>query len=312
MKVIVTGGAGFIGSNIVDMLLEYEHEVVIIDNLSTGKEENINSKAVFFNVDIRDAENLSKVFASVEADVVIHHAAQISVQKSLENPMLDAQINIDGTINVLNQCVKYNIKKIIYASSAAVYGIPQYLSIDEEHSISPISFYGISKQVPEEYIKLYSSLYGIKFTILRYANVYGIRQDPQGEGGVIPIFINELLRKNTPIIYGEGNQTRDFVFVKDVASANLAALENADNMIINIGTDREVSINKFYELLASLLNSDATPNYREHRTGDIVRSALTNLKAAEHLGWRPTYSFEDGLRYTLKYYQKELAYVHNN
>ncbi|KAF6567417.1 MULTISPECIES: NAD-dependent epimerase/dehydratase family protein [Paenibacillus] len=307
MKVIVTGGAGFIGSNIVDLLVKHNHKVAIIDNLSTGKRENINSFAEFFEADIRDTNSLDYIFSNVEPEIVIHHAAQISVQESFRDPYLDAQININGTINILNQCVSHNVRKIIYASSAAVYGVPQYVSINEQHPVSPISFYGISKYAPEEYIKLYSVSYGLKHTILRYANVYGIRQDPKGEGGVISIFLNQLLQKHVPVIYGSGEQTRDFVYVKDIALANLAALTTAHNEVLNISTDREVTINELYNIIASLLESSIRPEYRNERTGDILRSALTNQKAAELLNWIPRHTLEEGLALTLDYYQKELS-----
>ncbi|GAB6117189.1 hypothetical protein JCM16816_07860 [Thermoanaerobacter brockii subsp. lactiethylicus] len=201
MKALVTGGAGFIGSNIVDLLIENGYEVVIVDNLSTGKEEFINKKAIFYKKDIID-EDLCKIFEKEKPDYVIHQAAQIDVQKSIDNPVFDAKINVLGTVNLLECCRKSGVKKVIYASSAAVYGNPEYLPIDEVHKINPISYYGISKHTPEHYFVVYRQLYGLKYTILRYANVYGIRQDPKGEGGVISIFLDKMLKGERPIIFG--------------------------------------------------------------------------------------------------------------
>ena len=190
MKIVVTGGAGFIGSNVVDELISNNHEVCVVDNLSTGKIDNLNDKARFYKYDITNADALKLIFKIGRPEVVYHFAAQIDVNTSLKKPAFDANVNIEGTINVLECCRKYEVKKIIYPSSAAVYGNPEYLPVDEKHPIEPISFYGISKHTPEHYIKTFCSLYGIKYTIFRYSNVYGIRQDPKGEGGVVSIFIN--------------------------------------------------------------------------------------------------------------------------
>ncbi|TCO60242.1 SDR family oxidoreductase [Caldanaerobacter subterraneus] len=306
MKVLVTGGAGFIGSHIVDLLIENGYEVVIVDNLSTGKEEFINKKAIFRKKDITD-EDLYKIFEKEKPDYVIHQAAQIDVQKSIDNPVFDAKVNILGTVNLLEYCRKSGVKKVIYASSAAVYGNPEYLPIDEEHRINPISYYGISKQTPEHYFDVYSQLYGLKYTILRYANVYGVRQDPKGEGGVISIFIDKMLKGERPIIFGDGNQTRDFVYVKDVAKANFLALEKGDNEIVNISTNRTTTINELVYVMNKIMGTSLKPIYTEPRKGDIVHSYLDNKKALDVLGWKPEYSLEDGLRETIEYYRVKYA-----
>ncbi|HCD08834.1 MAG TPA: UDP-glucose 4-epimerase [Thermoanaerobacter sp.] len=306
MKVLVTGGAGFIGSHVVDLLIENGYEVIIVDNFSTGKEEFINKKAIFYKKDITD-ENLCEIFKKEKPDYVIHQAAQIEVQKSIDNPVFDAKVNILGTVYLLECCRKSGVKKVIYASSAAVYGNPEYLPIDEKHKVNPISYYGISKHTPEHYFEVYRQLYGLKYTILRYANVYGIRQDPKGEGGVISIFIDKMLKGERPIIFGDGNQTRDFVYVKDVAKANLLALERGDNEVVNISTNKPTSINELVEIMNKIMNTSLKPIYAEPRKGDIIHSYLDNKKALDVLGWKPEYSLEEGLRETIEYYRVKYA-----
>ncbi|AFK85625.1 MULTISPECIES: SDR family oxidoreductase [Thermoanaerobacterium] len=306
MNILVTGGAGFIGSNIVDLLIDNGYDVAVVDNLSTGKKENINKKARFYNIDITD-DDLYKVFEYEKIDIVIHHAAQIDIQRSINDPVFDAKVNIIGTINLLECCRKYDVKKIVYASSAAVYGDPEYLGVDEKHRVNPISYYGISKHTPEHYIKVYNELYGLKYTILRYANVYGIRQDPKGEGGVISIFIDKMLSGKNPVIFGDGNQTRDFIYVKDVAKANLLALEKGDNEIINISTNRSTTINELVEIMNKFMEKPLKPIYKEPRKGDILHSYLDNKKAKDVLRWKPDYSLEDGLKETIKYYRLKYA-----
>lgn len=304
MKILVTGGAGFIGSHIVDLLIDNKHDVSIVDNLSTGKMENVNKLARFYRADINSNE-IEDIFERVQPEVVIHHAAQIDVQKSLKSPTLDADINIVSTIKLLELCAKHSVTKVIYASSAAVYGIPQCLSIDENHSISPISFYGISKLTPEYYIKVFSELHGLKYTILRYSNVYGIRQDPRGEGGVVSIFLNRLLLDKSIVIYGDGEQTRDFIYVKDIARANLAALNSQDNSVINISTNQTITINQLYNKMSSLMQKYINPVFENERPGDIKHSCLNNNKANHVLNWCPSYSIDQGLSETISYYTKE-------
>jgi UDP-glucose 4-epimerase len=304
MEILVTGGAGFIGSNIVDKLIEEGHQVVIVDNLSSGKKEYINQKAEFYQLDIRDAE-LEKVFKNHEITHVIHHAAQIDVQLSIKDPLFDAENNILGTINLLEKCRKYEAEKIIYASSAAVYGEPGYLPIDEAHPVKPMSAYGVSKYTPEHYIKMYAELYDLKYTILRYANAYGPRQDPKGEGGVVSIFVNQMLKGEEPIIFGDGAQTRDFIHVYDLVKANLLALEKGDNELVNISTAERNSVNQLVNHLQQLMDSGLKAVYHPARDGDIKHSALANQKAKDVLGWDPYYSFNEGLKQTLEYYSEK-------
>lgn len=303
MKVLVTGGAGFIASHIVDMLVELKHDVCVVDNLYSGKEENINKKARFYKCDITNYEALRLVFSIEKPEIVIHHAAQIDIQTSLRKPAFDANNNIIGTINLLECCRKCKVRKIIYPSSAAVYGDPKYLPIDEEHPIEPISFYGISKHAPVYYIKVYSKLYGLKYTIFRYANVYGVRQDPKGEGGVISIFTDKLLKDEAPCIFGDGEQTRDFVYVKDVAKANILALDKGDNEVINISTNKPITINELFEMMKRISKSNIDAEYKPVRKGDILYSYLKNDKAKDILGWVNDYSIEKGLIETINYYK---------
>lgn len=302
MEVLVTGGAGFIGSNIVDKLIEEDNKVIVVDNLSSGKKENLNDKAKFYNLNILD-KKLKIVFEENNINYVIHHAAQIDVQKSMDDPIFDANNNILGTINLLENCRGFGIEKIIYASSAAVYGEPNYLPIDEEHPINAMSPYGISKHTPEHYIEMYSEISDLKYTILRYANVYGPRQDPKGEGGVVSIFVDKMLEKEKPIIYGDGEQTRDFIHVYDIVKANLFALKRADNMLVNISRASRDSVNDLVGILNKILNYNLEPIYKKKREGDIRHSSLDNMKAKDALNWKPSYNFESGLRQTVEYYK---------
>jgi len=290
LKILVTGGAGFIGSHIVDILIENGHDVSILDNLSTGNEKNLNSKAKFIKGDILD-KNLDLT----GFECVIHEAAQINVRTSVENPTLDGNINILGTINILEKIKEYNVKKIIFSSSGgAVYGEPEYLPVDEKHSLKPLSPYGLSKFCAEEYIKLYGRLYGIEYCILRYSNVYGERQDPLGEAGVISIFIDKMKKGESPVIYGDGNQTRDFVNVKDVARANLMAL-NWKNDIVNIGSGKETSVNELFKIISSEIGFDKDPIYEKERDGEVYRIYI-DYEKAKSLGWMPEVELKNGIK----------------
>ncbi len=301
MKVMVTGGCGFIGSHITDMLCAAGHTVAVCDNLSTGNIDNLNPAAKFYNVDIKD-EAFRAAVQEFAPEVIYHEAAQIDIQTSIRNSSFDAETNVVGTVRVLEAVRDFGVKKIIYASSAAVYGNPEYLPVDENHPKAPMSFYGISKFTPEYYIKTFSDLYGFKYTILRYANVFGIRQDPKGEGGVVSIFTDKLLKGETPIIFGDGEQTRDFVYVGDIAGANLAALTKGDNEIINVATCKKTTVNE----LVGIMDKNCKPEYRDARAGDILHSYLDNTKLKEILGYEIRYSLEEGVRLTMDYYREKL------
>ncbi|MGM0923903.1 MAG: NAD-dependent epimerase/dehydratase family protein [Bacillota bacterium] len=300
MKVLVTGGAGFIGSHIVDELLEKKYEVVVIDNLITGHESRIPNGVKLIKADIRDS--LDSAFMSEKPDVVIHQAAQVSVANSTVQPFYDADENIMGTINLLNLSVKYNIKKFIFASSAAIYGNPGQLPITENHPSQPISFYGLSKLTSESYIQLFSKFHGLSYAILRYSNVYGMRQDANGEAGVIAIFKEKILSGENPNIYGDGLQTRDFVFVKDVAKANAAAITYGNNGIYNISSNSQVTVLDIIKEFRNITNSNVTPVFCETREGDIRDSVLSNVKARTELNWSPEETIRTGLKKTMDHY----------
>jgi UDP-glucose 4-epimerase len=275
----------------------------VVDNLSTGKKENLNKNAKFHQLDIRDQE-LKEIFKENEITHVIHHAAQIDVQHSIKDPLFDVQNNILGTINLLEMSREYGVEKIIYASSAAVYGEPDYLPVDEEHPIKAMSPYGITKHTPEHYIKMYNELYDLKYTIFRYANAYGPRQDSKGEGGVVSIFVDKMVAEERPVIFGDGKQTRDFIHVYDIVKANLLALENDENILVNISTESRDSVNDLVDYLNLILPYNLKAIYEEARKGDILHSSLANEKAEELLGWTPDYDFKARLKQTVKYYLK--------
>ncbi|WP_061309521.1 GDP-mannose 4,6-dehydratase [Clostridium botulinum] len=305
MKVLVSGGAGFIGSNLVDKLINLGHNVCIIDNLSTGNINNVNKKAQLYINDILDP-NVSKIFEKEKFDIVYHLAAQIDVQKSITNPIFDSNVNVCGTINIINNCVNYNVKKIVYSSSAAVYGHPGYLPIDEKHGIMPISYYGLSKYTAEEYIRLFSNLNNLDFTILRYANVYGIRQDPKGEGGVISIFMNSLFKKQPLYIFGDGSALRDYIFVEDIVDANIAALSSGSKERFNIGTGVYTSVKELAENMVDIIGLKCNIEYESARKGDIANSYFNISKAKNKLNWIPKFSLKDGLKKTIEYYKNNL------
>ncbi len=301
VKVLVTGGAGFIGSHIVERCLQVGYETVVIDNLSTGKREYVPSGATFYPMDIR-SELLEDILDIERPDVVIHQAAQIDVQRSLKDPDFDAAINIIGTLKLLNACAAAGVRKVVYASSAAVYGHPAMLPITEGQIKAPISFYGVSKYVPEFYIKTFAGLHNLDYCILRYSNVYGMRQAVKGEGGVISLFVDRVLRGQPLHIYGDGEQTRDFVFVEDVAAANVAAVERGNQVTVNVSTGQSVSLNELVSVLETVTQQRHHIQYFPQRSGDIVHSCLSNDKARDLLNWRPETSLAEGLAKTLSYY----------
>lgn len=304
MKFLVTGGAGFIASHIVDKLIEDDNQVVVIDDLSTGKEVNLNPKATFYKMDICSSE-ISSVFEKERPDYVNHHAAQISVVRSIREPELDVRLNIIGSLNIIEQSVKYGAKKFIYASTGgAIYGEPEYLPADEEHPVKPLAPYGIDKHTVEHYLYMYNVLYGLKYTILRYANVYGPRQDPHGEAGVIAIFSQKMLNGERPKIFGDGTATRDYVYVGDVVEANMIAIGQGDGGIYNIATNRETSVNELFSLLKNEFGFKQEAIYEDRRPGEVQRIYLTNEKAKKELGWSPKVSFEEGIKRTVAFYRK--------
>ncbi|MCL6473243.1 MAG: NAD-dependent epimerase/dehydratase family protein [Firmicutes bacterium] len=307
MRIIVTGGAGFIGSNIVDAYIEAGHEVAVIDNLSSGKEENINPKARFYKIDIRSPE-IDLVFAKEKPDVLNHHAAQIDVRKSVTDPMYDASVNITGMVGLLQSCVKHGVKKVIFASSGgAIYGEPKILPADESTPLDPLAPYATSKIAGDYYLRCYSNLHGLKYTSLRYGNVYGPRQDPHGEAGVIAIFCQAMHENREVKIFGTGEQLRDYVYVGDVVRANLLALGSGDNEEINIGTAIGTSVNELFTRLKNIIGYQKDAVYYPPRQGELERTYLANAKAKEVLGWEPLIDIQRGLELTAAFFKEKLA-----
>ena len=303
MKILVTGGAGFIGSNLVDALLGLGHDVVVVDNLSSGLKKNLNPKARFYEVDIRD-KKLSEVFEREKPDIVDHHAAQIDVRKSGEDPIADAEANILGSLNVITNCIRSGVKRIVYASTGgAIYGDPQYLPADENHPINPISQYGVSKHAVEHYLHLYNIIHGLEYVALRYSNVYGQRQNPYGEAGVVAIFAIQMLTGKQPTIFGPGDKTRDYLHVSDIVAANIIALERGKNAIYNIGTGIETKDQEIFDTLASVLGYKGKPIYAPVRKGEVYRIALDSSKARKELGWSPKLSLGEGIAQAAEYYR---------
>ncbi len=304
MKILVTGGAGFIGSHIVDGYLDAGHEVAVVDNLSTGSLENLNPKARFYEIDLRDRA-LMEVLEREEPEVVNHHAAQMSVKISVEDPLFDADVNIKGTLSLLECCRTAGIKRMIYSSSGGtVYGEPTRLPLDEDHPVGPISPYGTSKLAGEYYFSVYSSSYGMQTIIFRYANVYGPRQRPHGEAGVVAIFCLDLLAGVAPVIHWDGEQEKDYVYVGDCVRANLAALSAERSGAYNIGAGVGTSVNELYRHLSALMSAEQVrPRKGPRRPGDVRRIYLDTARALKELGWAPAVSLEEGLRMTAEYFR---------
>jgi len=303
LKVLVTGGAGFIGSHLVDALIEQGHEVVVIDNLSTGFQDNVNPHARLYKISIGD-EKLAEVFERERPQIVNHHAAQVDLRKSVAEPVFDARENILGSLNVIVNAVRFGVEKLIYASSGgAVYGEPQYLPVDENHPINPVSQYGVSKHAVEHYLYLYGLGYGLNYVVLRYANVYGPGQNPLGEAGVVAIFARQMLRGEQPTIFGQGDKTRDYTHVSDMVRVNLLAMERGRNAIYNVGTGVETSDQEIFDTLAEALGYHGTPLYASVRKGEIQRICLDCSKAEKELGWRPKLTLKEGIGKTVAYYR---------
>jgi len=305
LKILVTGGAGFIGSHLVDALVERDDEVVVVDNLSTGCRENVNPQAKLYELSVGDL-GLADIFERERPDIISHHAAQIDLRRSVAEPLFDAQENILGSLNVIVNSIRYGVKNFIYASSGgAVYGEPQYLPVDENHPINPTSQYGVSKHTVEHYIHLYALQHGLNYVVLRYPNVYGPRQNPLGEAGVVAIFTRQMLGGERPTIFGSGDKTRDYTQVSDVVSANLLAMEQGKNAICNIGTGVETSDQEIFDALAEALGYDGSPLYTSVRPGEIQRICLDWSKAERELGWRPQLSLKEGIAKTVAYFKAQ-------
>lgn len=313
MRILLTGGAGFIGSHIAERLLEQGHEVVIVDNLSTGSKDNLSpifssdkylGKFKFYPFSITNKEVLEELFAAEKFDIINHHAAQVDVRKSVLDPVFDAQVNVIGSLNLLILACKYKVRKFIYASTGgALYGEAQYLPVDECHPINPKAPYGVSKYVCEKYLELYNRLYGLPFVALRYGNVYGPRQNPLGENGVNAIFIGKMLRGETPTIFGTGDQLRDYVYIDDVVEANILAMESDFSGSFNIGTGEGISVNRIYQELQTILSFTKPAIYAPARPGEVEKIYLNSEKANSTFGWQPRVSFSEGLARTVEWFR---------
>jgi UDP-glucose 4-epimerase len=299
MKAVVTGGAGFIGSHLVDTLVASGNEVHVIDNLQSGLLDNVHPQAVFHEEDIRSKE-CKEIIAMVKPHIVFHMAAQADVQQSISDPRTDADVNIVGTVNLLEACRKAAVKKVVFSSTSGVYGNLQKDLISEEDPAAPISYYGLSKWTAEIYIRIFTTVCGIPFTILRYGNVYGPRQMPKGEGGVIAVFIKKIKHGLPLYIYGDGEQTRDFVFVKDVVEANMAAVKFGHWETVNISTGHSTSINDLVQMLMRIHGSDLEIRYSQARAGDIRHSCLERNKAYSEMKWQPQVDIMNGLAETYR------------
>ncbi len=299
MKILVTGGAGFIASHVVDAYVKGGHRVVVVDNLSTGFKKNVNPKATFYKADIRDAEKIETIFKKEKPQVVNHHAAIAEVVKSLRDPMPTFDVNITGTAHLLLSSGRHKVKRFIFASTGgAIYGEPKTIPADESTEPVPLSPYGLSKHVGELMIRFYAKAYGFDYLIFRYPNVYGPRQNPRGEAGVVAIFGGLMKSGTRPTIFGDGTKARDYTYVADIARANLLALKRGKNETINLGWGKKVSDRQIFNTIAKCAHFKKKPVYAPYRKGEVYQIAITNAKAKKILGWQPKVKFEEGVRMT--------------
>ena len=303
MKILVTGGAGFIGSHVVNTYINTGHDVIVIDDLSSGEKKFINPKANFYQLNIH-APEVRTILEKEKITVINHHAAQISVSKSFANPLFDANSNIIGTLQLLQNAVSLGIKKFVFASTGgAMYGKQKSFPASEEHSCQPLSPYGIAKLCAENYINYFCMQHGLNTTILRYSNVYGPHQNPHGEAGVVAIFCQRLIEGLPPIIYGDGEQTRDFISIRDITKANTLALDPQCIGIFNVGTGNEISVNFLTQSLLKIGELDIAVEHRPARKGEQRRSAIDSKKLLKSFGWKPDVSLEEGLVETFNYFK---------
>jgi UDP-glucose 4-epimerase len=304
MKILVTGGAGFIASNIVDAYIKLGHSVSVIDNLSTGRKENLNPQARFHELDIRDAPAVKRLFAEGGFDVVNHHAAQMDVRRSVADPVFDASVNILGVLTLLESAVASGVRRVIFASSGgAIYGEQDFFPADESHPTRPISPYGVAKLATEQYLYYYRTVHGLGSVCLRYANVFGPRQNPEGEAGVVAIFASRMLKKEQPVINGDGTQTRDYVYVADVVRANVLALGYKGSGIFNVGTGVETDVNRLFNSLRSATGAACQERHAEAKLGEQMRSVLDNSWIRKELGWAPAVSLDEGIAATVEFFR---------
>lgn len=301
-KILVTGGAGFIGSHQADALINAGYRVVVVDDLSNGEENNLNSEAKFYKVDIRSEEKMEEIFDRERPEYVFHFAAQANVNRSVEDPIFDADVNIMGSLNLLELSLKYKLKKFMFSSTGgALYGDAEILPTPEDYPTEPISPYGIAKLTVEKYLRFYFEQFGLEYGINRYANVYGPRQNPRGEAGVISIFIEKMSKGLEPIIHGDGHQTRDYVYVGDVVRANMLVFESEAVETYNVGTGRQTTVNEIFNLIKETLGSSATERHSDDFSGQAV-SCLSNEKIKRDFSWEPQVNIEEGIEKTVEWF----------
>jgi UDP-glucose 4-epimerase len=306
MKIIVTGAAGFVGSHVADAYVEAGHEVVAIDDLSRGRNENVNPRCRFYRCDIRDRKEVENIFSAEKPLIVNHHAAQMDVRRGVREPIFDAQVNILGGINLIETAVANGVKRFIYIGTAgAGYGEPDRMPVPEDYPINPITPYGISKHTIEHYLFTFRFLYGLDYVVLRYGNVYGPRQSSRGEAGVFAIFSEQMLNGVQPVIYGDGQKIRDYVYISDVVAANMAALDRGSNEIFNISSGVQTTDQEVFDMIRDLLGKSVRPKHVPRRPGEIDRICLDISKAERLLGWKPRVALAEGARHTVSYFQKE-------
>lgn len=305
-KILITGGAGFIGSHLVDAFIKRGYKVTVVDNLSTGRKKNLNPKAEFYKMDIQD-KKLSGIFRREKPDFVSHHAAQIDVRLSVTDPLFDARVNILGSLNLLECCRQYKVKKIIFASSGgAMYGDTDVIPTPENHPAKPCSPYGIAKVTVEHYLYYYKIAHNLSYVCLRYSNVYGPRQNSKGEAGVVAIFADKMLNEVQPVINGDGRQTRDYVYVGDVVRANLLALDKKVEGEFNVAATKETSVNELFAKMVKILNRHFKETHGLAKSGEQKRSCLSCEKIKKILFWQPEIALDEGLELTIKWFKENI------
>ncbi|HVM95142.1 MAG TPA: NAD-dependent epimerase/dehydratase family protein [Candidatus Acidoferrales bacterium] len=307
MKILVTGGAGFIASHVTDAFIDAGHDVVVVDDLSSGKRENLNPQGKFYQLDIQDPK-IAEVFRQERPEVLCHHAAQMDVRKSVADPVFDARVNLVGLLNLLENGRQNGLRRVLFSSTGgAIYGEQDVFPCPETHKTEPLSPYGIAKLASEKYMFFYRAQYGISYAALRYANVYGPRQNPHGEAGVVAIFTEKLLRGEQPTINGDGKQSRDYVFVGDLVRANVLALTSEYSGPLNLGTGIETNVNQLFAQLVKICNASASEQHGPAKAGEQMRSVIDSALAKRVLGWEPRVRLEDGLRQTVDFFRARLA-----